>query len=457
VVSAKRSTTSTRSCARARRRTSRRRARRSTGCSSTRSATTSVGSAGTRSTCASRTLPAARPGPADRRRHGPHADGLRRDHPRPGRAARGTRVHGRHRPPRQPPGAFDRRADRQPVLDRPVADGAAGAGADVDQQRPGQDVDRRPGQRADGERRDPGVLRQLAAQPVHGPDEPAGGAHAQAAPQRPRARRPEPRARRLRGARRPLFALRTDVPDRDAGRSEHRADHLDDDVLAAQRARVPRDAVPAGRGRHRDGRNRLAERVRGGGFRGRPGERAGQRGRKLRPRPRALPAARRLSASAARGHRVHGRGARPAGRGVAGVDPVPRARRRESRPDGLEHAAAGGSAPVPRRAAGRYGPRREGRVGFGRRARRPARRNGREGDGRGDRGRHRSAKAGGQGRAPRPAVAVRPLPSRSSGAPTRTRRSTSGRSSPWATKSSSGRCWPTEPEPTWGRSPSAGT
>ena len=37
--------------------------------------------------------------------------------------------------------------------------------------------------------------------------------------------RPHARARRLRSARRALLAVRPDVPDRDAGRSEHRPDH----------------------------------------------------------------------------------------------------------------------------------------------------------------------------------------------------------------------------------------
>ena len=41
-----------------------------------------------------------------------------------------------------------------------------------------------------------------------------------------RAGRPDARARRLRSARRALLAVRADVPDRDAGRPEHRPDHV---------------------------------------------------------------------------------------------------------------------------------------------------------------------------------------------------------------------------------------
>ena len=71
-----------------------------------------------------------------------------------------------------------------------------------------------------------GVLRLLAAVAVHGPDELARRAHAPAAPVGARRRRPHARARADRGARRPSDPLRADVPDRDAGRPEHRPDRL---------------------------------------------------------------------------------------------------------------------------------------------------------------------------------------------------------------------------------------
>ena len=46
--------------------------------------------------------------------------------------------------------------------------------------------------------------------------------------------RPDPRARRLRGARRAPDPLRPDLPDRDAGRPEHRPDQLACHLRAGQ-------------------------------------------------------------------------------------------------------------------------------------------------------------------------------------------------------------------------------
>ncbi len=59
---------------------------------------------------------------------------------------------------------------------------------------------------------------------------------------------------------------------------------------------------------------------------------------------------------------------------AASLDPVPRARRREPRADGLEHAAAGGAAHSQRGADRRHRPRGEGRARLGRVRRREARR-----------------------------------------------------------------------------------
>jgi hypothetical protein len=64
--------------------------------------------------------------------------------------------------------------------------------------------------------------------------------------------------------------------------------------------------------------------------------------------------------------RLHGRGARAAGLDRRGAHPVPRARRRQPRADGLEHAAPGGAAPLPARAAGGHGAGAEGRRRLGR-------------------------------------------------------------------------------------------
>ena len=93
---------------------------------------------------------------------------------------------------------------------------------------------------------DPRVLRRIAAQPVHGSDQPAGRADAQAPPERPGPRRSAPRARRLRRARRAQQPLRPHLPDRDAGRPEHRPDRLAGDLWQDQRVRLHRDAVPQG-------------------------------------------------------------------------------------------------------------------------------------------------------------------------------------------------------------------
>ena len=108
----------------------------------------------------------------------------------------------------------------------------------------------RPDQRQAGHGGDQGVLRVIAAVAVHGPDEPALRSDAQAAPLGPRARRSDPRARRLRSARRAPHALRPHLPDRDAGRSEHRPHRVAVDLRPRQRVRLRRDPVPQGRGRH---------------------------------------------------------------------------------------------------------------------------------------------------------------------------------------------------------------
>ena len=65
------------------------------------------------------------------------------------------------------------------------------------------------------------------------------------------------RARRLRGARRASDALRPHLPDRDAGRSEHRPHQLAGDVRARQQVRLHREPVPQGRERQGDRRGRL--------------------------------------------------------------------------------------------------------------------------------------------------------------------------------------------------------
>ena len=210
---------------------------------------------------------------------------VERGHPRrrqdPGRAAQRPRRSRRHRPPRQPARALRRRAGREPVPLGPGPDREGGQGAS----RPGRD------RSADAARPDQlqadlggaeGVLRRVAAEPVHGPDQPAVGDHAQAARLGPGPGRPDARARRLRGARRAPDALRPGLPDRDAGRPEHRPDQLAGAVRAAQRVRLPRDAVPPRRRRQGDDADRLPVGDRGRQVRDRAGERDARRRRQAR-------------------------------------------------------------------------------------------------------------------------------------------------------------------------------
>ena len=142
-----------------------------------------------------------------------------------GRAQGRPRRDRRHRSSRQPPRALGRRADGEPVPRRPAAHGARDPRAhELGRDRHGDAA--RSDQRQAGGGGGARVLRLVAAVAVHGPDQPAVGDHPQAAPVGARAGRPDPRARRLRGARRASDALRPDLPDRDAGRPEHRPDQL---------------------------------------------------------------------------------------------------------------------------------------------------------------------------------------------------------------------------------------
>ena len=106
--------------------------------------------------------------------------------------------------------------------------------------------------------------------------------------------RPDPRARADRGARRAPDPLRPHVPDRDAGRPEHRPDRLarlDGDRVGV---RLHPDAVPQGRGRQGLRRDRLPRRRRGGAVHDRAGLRARRReDRQVHARARPLPLARR--------------------------------------------------------------------------------------------------------------------------------------------------------------------
>ena len=240
-----------------------------------------------------------------------------------------------------------------------------------------------------GRRRDQGVLRNLAAVAVHGPGQPAVGPDPPSPPVGARAGRPQPRARRLRGPRRALQPLRPDVPDRDAGGPEHRPHRCarrpsPGSTSSASSRRPYRKVVKNGKV---TGEIVLHGRRRGRELRRRPGQHADQRRRHVQGRARArAPLARRPPASTtcARCWRrrassappptsppcrrprsqLHGRQPEADRLGRHGADPVPRARRRQPRPDGRQHAEAGRAAGARRGAVHRHrhrGPRRSRR------------------------------------------------------------------------------------------------
>ena len=175
-------------------------------------------------------------------------------HPYAGRSARRQGRDRRHRSSRQSPGALGRRADGKPIPHRLAAHGARDQGAHVvGRYRHGDAAG--PDQRQAGGRRGARVLRLVAALAVHGPDQSAVGDHPQAAPVGAWPGRSYPRARRLRGARRAPDALRPHLPDRDAGRTEHRSDQFARHLRAGEQIRLRRNALSQGQGwpRHRRG------------------------------------------------------------------------------------------------------------------------------------------------------------------------------------------------------------
>ena len=98
----------------------------------------------------------------------------------------------------------------------------------------------------------------------------------------------------------------------------------------------------------RDRRDRLPRGLRRGGALRRPGQRAPRRRGPLRRRARARPPPRPVPGGAAAADRLHGREPQAGRLGGHGAHPVPRARRRQPRPHGLQHAAPGGAAPGAR-------------------------------------------------------------------------------------------------------------
>ena len=122
------------------------------------------------------------------------------------------------------------------------------------------------------------------------------------------------------------------------------------------RARLRHHALPRGRERRGHRQDRPPGCEPGGGEGHRPGQRRDRRqvGQAQGPRRHLSLTRRRAGAGRAQGRRPHGRLARPDLVGGHRADPVPRARRRQPRADGLEHDAPGGAAAEDRGAPDRH-------------------------------------------------------------------------------------------------------
>ena len=169
----------------------------------------------------------------------------------PAAAAQGRRPGRRHRQSRQPARARGGRAAREPVPHRSRPHGARHQGEDVRPSGHRLGDAARSDQLEAGHRGDQGVLRLVTAVAVHGPDEPAFRGHPQAPAVGSRTGRSVAGARRIRSSRRPRLALRPHLPDRDAGRAEHRSDLVARDLRPDQRVRLHREPVQEGRERPR--------------------------------------------------------------------------------------------------------------------------------------------------------------------------------------------------------------
>ena len=191
----------------------------------------------------------------------------------------------RHRSLGQPPHPFGRRIAAKSVPRRLAAPGARRARAHDGSRyrnRHAAGADQHPS----GRRGDQRVLRFIATLAVHGSNELAGRTHAQAPSLGPWARRSFARTRGLRSPRRPSQSLRPHLPDRNAGRPEHRTHRLARDLWARQPLRFHRDAVPRGQRRNRHRTDRVFD----GGSRRRIHRRAGQHaGRRAAARSRPTP------------------------------------------------------------------------------------------------------------------------------------------------------------------------
>ena len=176
--------------------------------------------------------------------------------------------------------------------------------------------------------------------------------------------RPEPQAGRLRGPRRAHLALRPHLPDRDARRHQHRPDLARWASTPASTSTAssitPYRKVKHGK-LHRQGRAGCGPTRRSKAYLAPADAPTRRRQAHEGPRHRPLPDGD-FHTIPRRPGPVHGHLAQADGRRLGRPDPVPRARRRQPRPDGLEHAAPGGAAADHRAADRRH------RAGDGRRA-----------------------------------------------------------------------------------------
>ena len=290
-------------------------------------------------------------GADDARRPGlPQRDPL---HPE---APQGPGPRRRHRPPGQPPPADDRRAGRRRAPQGLPQAPPHRPGADEPQGRRGPGP-AEPDQPQEHQRGDRILLRPRRAVAGRRPDEPAGPAHPRAQALGARAGRSESQAGRLRGPRRPHLALRPDLPDRDPRRDEHRPDLLARHLRRRRRVRLPRHPVPRDQARPPDREGQVDARRRGGRGLPRPGRCPLGRPRQAQGPERHRPVPDRLPHRRHRPGPVHGHLAQADGGRLGRPDPVPRARRRQPRADGLEHAAAGRAAARGRAADRRHGAR----------------------------------------------------------------------------------------------------
>ncbi len=139
----------------------------------------------------------------------------------------------RHRPPGQSSCPFGRRVVGEPIPTRAGPHGAQHQGAD-EPAGYGDGVAARFDQCEARRRRSERVLQQQPIVAVHGPNESARRNYAQAAAFRARSRRVDQGAGGVRSSRRPSFALQPYLSDRNAGRPEHRLDHVAGDLCAHQ-------------------------------------------------------------------------------------------------------------------------------------------------------------------------------------------------------------------------------